>query len=266
VVNDIFPIVVVGHNRTRMTLHNIIQFDMLTPNIKKIYIISSDRSYPHHCLFLKHSLNQSGIDSITVETDSERYGLGAAINNGLSKAFVYSDDVFVLENDYLLRKKLDLQFYRNVLEIGNIGHISFKHINSVCNIRPFKHPFDGEEFILKLPNRNGHNSFSVELGCQYISKRLIDKIGNFKENCKTSEVEQQYIDRYNSFNDEELVKNRILACIDGKYYHNQLNSENCVFYHIGDSTQGCRYNPYPDEYKYLNDDEEDRITCERFGS
>lgn len=259
------PIVVVRRDRTRMTIHNILEFNKHTPNNRKTYIVCSDRSYQNHCRAIHSELEKYGInDVVMTQTNDARHGLGAAMNNGLSIAFQSSDNAFVIENDYCLRKDLDLGFYGTVLSRSNIGHISFKHVNSVCNVRLFGLSFQDRRFIVKLPNRNGRTSFSVELGCQFISRRLIEKLGLFGENCSTGDVEDQYVERYNAMSDKELLDNRILACVDKNLFHDRLNSKDCVFYHIGDSTHGGIWNPYPPEYKHLNDRDLDIKLCERY--
>ena len=74
---------------------------------------------------------KNGIHDVKVlRTNDEHYGLGASMNNALKYAWENGELALTMEDDWILQKELDLQYYVKVLcEDDNVALIRLCALN-----------------------------------------------------------------------------------------------------------------------------------------
>ena len=264
------PVVIVGKDRTRMTCAVI---DALKEHIKNsdpYFICVSDRSQAGHDEVIENHLEKIGVSKYLVQRtlpEEDRYGWGAAMNIGIASAFDVCREAtcaLVVDNDWILQKDLDIDKYLYAFAFSSIAAITFKHIYSGTNVTLEERQLsDGSSYLLRSKGKEPRYSFTAELGCMLITRRMYEKHGRFKENCRTDETEWEFCDWYNGLSTEFKNENDLWFATDKDLFHTELNGEGHVFTHVGIVSQheGKHKWDCPDEYKYLSDDKEDERIC-----
>ena len=268
--NFILPVVIVGKDRTRMTCAVIDHIKEHVKNAKPFFICVSDRSRPGHDIVVENHLKEIGETEYQVLRtlpEENRFGWGCAINLGLQCAFdVCNDSKFalVVDNDWLLQKDLDIDKYAYAFEFSNIGAITFKPVHQGTNVLVTETTLsDGSTYLKRSQMRNGRYSFTAEIGCMLITKRMVEEYGQFKENCRTDETEWAFCNWYNDQDDRRLNVERIWFATDRELFHTELNGEGHVFTHVGLHSQheGPHKWEVPEQYLYLSDEDADAKVC-----
>lgn len=264
------PIIIVGKDRTRMTFAVI---DALLKHIKNAnpyFICVSDRSRAGHDKAIENHLNEVGIVNYQVLRtlpEEDRYGWGAAMNLGLSCACDVCQDAtcaLVLDNDWILQRDLDIDKYLYAFAFSSIGAITFKHIYFGTNVSLKEVTLSaGDTYLLRSKGSEERYSFTAELGCMLLTKRLYGDYGKFKENCKTDSTEWDFCDWYNTLSDERKNTYGLWFATDKELRHDSLNGIGHVFTHVGIVSQheGRHQWDCPEEYRHLSDDKADEQVC-----
>lgn len=265
------PVVIVGKDRTRMTCAVIDHIKAHIKNAQPYFICVSDRSRPGHDRAIENHLKEIGETEYAVlrtMPEENRYGWGAAINIGLECAFDVCkecESVLVVDNDWLLQRDLDYDKYLYAFAFSDIGAITFKPVHAGTNIAVREISLsDGSRYLLRSPApANGRYSFTAELGCVLLAKRMKEEFGRFKENCRTDETEWGFCNWYNALLDEQRISKHVWYATDMEMYYTGLNGKDHVFTHVGLVSQheGPHKWECPDVYKYLSDDAEDEKVC-----
>lgn len=266
---NIVPVVIVGKDRTRMTCAVIDHIKAHINNATPFFICVSDRSRAGHDEVIRkhlHSLGETKFEVLHTMPDYNCYGWGAAINLGLHCAFRSNDFNYalVVDNDWLLQRDLDIEKYAYVTSVCDVGAVTFKQVNEGTNVDLTERIFpDIGTFLYRSKGDNARYSFTAEIGCMFISKRMYNAYGQFKENCTTDETEWAFCDWYNGIPDKEKDIERLWFATDKALFHENLNGEGHVFTHVGlhSQHQGPHRWEVPEKYLYLSDDEADSQLC-----
>lgn len=259
----VLPVVIVGKDRTRMTCAVIDHIKEHIKNANPYFICVSDRSRAGHDTAIEHHLNaicEKEYQVLRTLPEENRYGWGAAINIGLECAFdVCKDSSFalVVDNDWLLQRDLDIDKYAYSFKYSDIGGITFKPVHAGTNVKLEDITLsDGSTYCIRHANLGGDRfSFTAEIGCMLITKRMVQEAGRFKENCVTDETEWAFCNWYNGMPDEEKSDKHLWFATDKDMLYTELNGEGHVFTHVGLNSQheGPHKWDCPNEYRYLSD-------------
>lgn len=256
-----YPVVIVGKDRTMMTLEVAKSIIKHTDRKLKI-IISSDRSRNGHSNFLRKELSKTGCEFVVLENKEGHYGLGGALNAGITEALKSSDTCLVIENDMIAHGFVDLRKYERVLVDSSICNLSFKHSGEGSNVEMSDYSFGGDDYVVTEKKNNGKLSYSIDIGCMIVHRRLFDRIGWFSENTSTGIVEYDFIMRFQNLTKEEKSSLRLLRAVPKNMLRDDINDKNGRFYHIGATSQHCSVKwDIPEKYAYLTDDETDSRIC-----
>lgn len=270
--SQILPVVIVGKDRTRMTCAVIDHLKAHIKNATPYFICVSDRSRQGHDKVIENRLRAIGEEQFAVLhtlPEENRYGWGATINIGLECAFSdckESPCALVVDNDWLLQRDLDIDKYLYAFMFSDIGAITFKPVHEGTNVVLEEVKLlDGSVYMRRLPAPgNIRFSFTAELGCSLITKRLFCELGRFKENCVTDETEWGFCNWYNALTGKERSAKGLWFATDKEMFHVELNGAGHVFTHVGINSQhpGPHKWDCPEEYRFLSDDNADELECE----
>ena len=243
-------VVITTHNRTIVaeeTIKYMVQ-NFIYKNVK--WIISDDMSDPGHVEALVRKFADCGVDDVVIcRTDKNRHGLGASLNNGLREAFKFSDIVLTMEDDWILEKPFNLAYYVKFLhESKDVSCIRLAAVNHSI-IEEYDKYFNK---IVTGTDRNHWSTFNLQVALR--KKDIYDKIGYYKENCSTDEVELDFISRYNSLTNGGRSENFVL--IPKFIKPSTLDDKSLLFTHVGKSTVGHRNFGIPERFLYLYDQDD----------
>ena len=272
----IYPVVIVGKDRTRMTCEVVRHLHEKLLNCDPHFIIVSDRSRVGHCEAIRGFIQRelSGVGFEILETSSDRFGWGAAMNIGLERAFQISDSAILVDNDWILQRTILVDHLADVLRNTPMGCVSFKAIPKNHDYMVQERIFGNFKFDVRTETADGifsggRPNYVVEIGCMAISKRFFEKVGKFKENVNhTDDVEYDFISRFSKIPIDAREEENILFGNFTEFRHEQLNGPGHVFTHIGMDSQSGRKQKWeiPVRYSYLNNDSYDAALCEEFVS
>lgn len=192
--SDSLVVMMTTHNRTATActcllslLKNIVYDDVR-------WIISDDRSEPGHVERILSFMEENGFDmnKVTVRGTNEfKYGLGAAINNGLDEAFKISDIVLRTEDDWYLEKKLDVAKYARILEDCDVCGIRMAAWGGSVK----KSRWDG--MLVAYNVWEGSKELVFNNQVMMIHRRSSKVVGRYPENTGGAIAEETISDRYN---------------------------------------------------------------------
>lgn len=270
----IYPVVIVGKDRTRMTCEVARRLNEKLLNCKPYFIVVSDRSRVGHCEaikgFFQRELPGVKFEVRELETSSDRFGWGAAMNIGLERAFQISDSAIMVDNDWILQRTILVDHLAEVLRSTPMGCVSFKAIPKNHDYMVQERIFGNFKFDVRTETaagifRRGRPNYVVEIGCVAISKRFFEKVGKFKENVNhTDDVEYDFISRFSKIPFDAREEENILFGNFTEFRHDQLNGPGHVFTHIGMDSQSGRKQKWgiPIRYYDLNDRKKDEAFCQ----
>jgi hypothetical protein len=219
------------------------------------YIICDDRSKPGHVPAVVDVLSRAGAAVSVHLNDGKRWGLGASMNKGLEDAFKDSHLCLRIEDDWLLKRPLDLGKWADCMDRLSIGSVRLGMM--------FRKPYELREFeegLLKVKSDPGRR-FTFNNQVALVSDSVYDLCGPYVENRPPNIVEREMADRYNVVTDKCNLSPWVCwpkGWATCKYY-----DETMAFDHIGKSTINHRY-AIPAKYVALNDPELDRKVRDKF--
>ena len=251
------PVCIFTHNRTSCALSVV---DALLANLRcdgrRIrYILCDDRSEPGHVEAIVDRFEKAGESPVVYRNTDGRTGLGASMNKGLEDAFQDSHECLRLEDDWLLKRPLDLGAWAKCMDRLSIGSIRLGMMfRRPYELRPY------EEGLLKVKSDRSR-TFTFNNQVALVSDQIYSLTGPYLENVEPKVVERTMAERFNEITHKcELSP---FVCWPAGWETMSYYGERMAFDHIGESTIGHRYR-IPDRYRKLNDPELDRRVRERF--
>lgn len=247
-VNPCVTVCILTHNRTNVACATI---DYLVKNLKYDnlkWCISDDRSTDkNHVEILVQRFLKNGINDVKVlRTNDEHYGLGASMNNALKYAWENGELALTMEDDWILQKELDLQYYVKVLcEDDNVALIRLCALNQNNQVERYNDRFDA---ICKSKK----NNFIFNNQCGLRHKRIYDFLGYNKENCSSDEQECYIRNRYNKMTDFGHIY-KVLFPIEIK--KGTFDDPSLYFIHVGKSVSGHNWDNVPERYSWIYESE-----------
>lgn len=252
----IIPVVITTHNRTKVARESV---RYLCKNLKYAgklkFCVADDRSNPGHAEAVINAFRECGIpsdDLYLTKTSDNCFGLGASLNNGLNWAFRISDVVLTTEDDWILEKQLNITECVKIL----ISDKTLAGIRLAALGPAIKHDNYNSFLSYVVGNAKLNSIFNNQVMLRH--RRIYDKLGMYKTNCSSDDVEQDMRDKYNKLTNYgcESLKTLILSCIRP---YGLRDSSSGYFLHAGESTVGHKF-IVPDKYKYLYEPERVVVT------
>lgn len=244
------PVCIFTHNRTKVacaTVNALLDHLKCRPAGVR-YILCDDLSRPGHVDAVVKAFTDRGVKPSVHLNDARRHGLGASMNKGLEDAFSTSPVCLRLEDDWLLKRPLDLGAWAESLDALEIGSLRLGMM--------FRDPWELTQMqnapdLWKLQS-DFNRIFTFNNQVALVTKRLYSILGTYPENVQPFVVERSLADRYNKIT-RYGRRPPYVAWPKGwatkVYYHDTL-----AFDHIGNSTVGHSYYRIPKKYASLNSD------------
>ena len=243
--NMCITVAICTHNRTNVACAVI---DSLIKNIKYKnlkWCITDDRSENNHIDRLVKRFYKNNIYDVTIlKTNPEKYGLGASLNNALKYAWKNGDLVLTVEDDWILERSLDLEYYSKILqEDCNLSMIRLAYLDDRHEVTEYN------EKLYCIGQSKYNYIFNNQ--CALRHKRIYDFLGYYKENCNSDEQEEDFKNRYNN------------KTFYGKYYKvlfpkdvkpGTFDDKSLYFIHVGRSTNGHSWYDVPERYNWIYED------------
>jgi len=251
------PVCIFTHNRTACALATV---EGLLTNLKctgrKIkYIVCDDRSEPGHVNAIVARFKMSGIEPSVHLNNDGRIGLGASMNKGLEDAFQSSYECLRLEDDWLLKRPLDLGKWADCMDRLSIGSIRLGMMfRKPHELVPFKNG------LLRMkPDANRTYSFNNQVAL--VSDQIYQLTGRYVENRHPQATERDMAIKFNKATHNGMLSPYV--CWPAGWETMSHYGSNMAFDHIGVSTLGHKY-AVPEKYARINDPEFDRSIREKF--
>ena len=239
-IRNVLAVMITTHNRTATACTCLLSLlkNLVHDDIR--WVISDDRSEPGHVETILSFMENHRFDmsKVTVRrTDEFRYGLGAAINNGLDEGFRLSDVVLRTEDDWYLDRKLDMYRYIKILESREVCGIRMAAWGG--SVKESK--WDGMLIAYNLWEDSKELVFNNQV--MLVHRRSRDVVGRYPENIGGAPSEEAVSARYNRKTKGGNVPPFVL--IDGATKPFRLNN-GPFFSHIGvESTELHNYKMAP---------------------
>ena len=253
---DTISVVIVGRDRTLMTIECIKNIIQHLKDVKVNIIVGSDRSSNGHVQAIKYFLSTLDITYRTKLLECET--LGGMMNTCCDEAFKMSEFVLCIENDMILHRDMHAYQFIDVLRSTNVGNMQFRYFSpeaNKCDINIFK--FNGNNYMCTFPQNGIDQTCPVSFGQNLFKREFYESIGKFLENEQdTDKVEKKFvIDYCNQLKSCHPLMNAL--CLNDA--HTMMNDDKGYFYHIGINCQhraGVIWNKsiIPCQYHYLSDE------------
>lgn len=251
------PVCIFTHNRTACALATV---EGLLTNLKCTgrqikYIVCDDRSEPGHVNAIVERFRESGIEPVVKLNDDGHAGLGASMNKGLEEAFSCSYECLRLEDDWFLKRPLDLGVWADKMDELSIGSVRLGMMFRKPNeLLPYK------EGLLRVKSEK-YRTFTFNNQVALVSDQVYALTGPYLENAWAPDVERDMAIKYNRVTHRcELSP---YVCWPNGWETMSYYGEKMAFDHIGESTLNHKYK-IPAKYGKLNDPELDRNIRAKF--
>jgi len=195
------------------------------------------------------------IDDVkVVKTNSNEYGFGASINNGLMYAWTNSDIVLTTEDDWYVDKKLDIT--NDVITLmsdpgtcmiryGSLFTDENSNREWYVNTTPYN-----SKYLKVYSKYDNHTKMIFNNQIALRHKRIYDKLGYYTKNTTIENNEIELSNRYNKLT--KYGRSTTLRVLRPSYLENNGYSNGYV-YHIGEiSTSNHRFK-VDDRFKKYNE-------------
>ena len=218
------------------------------------YILCDDMSKNGHVDAILSVFHKNNIEPTVFINTVDRHGLGASMNNGITEALNHSDEFLRLEDDWLLKKPLDISDYAENMSELSIGSIRLGMMfRSSHELIPFtKDLYRVRSDIKKIYTFNNQIALC--------SKTVYELCGKYVENVSPEKVERDMAEKYNRVSSN--CKMPPWVCWPNGWATNKYYDQTLPFAHIGVSTLGHNYN-IPSMYMYLNSPKRDEELREK---
>ena len=242
------PVAIFTHNRTKVAcaVVNSLLDHLKCPGWRIRYIVCDDLSRPGHVDELVKAFTDRGVEPSVHLNDEKRHGLGASMNKGLEDAFDTSRVCLRTEDDWLLKRDLDISDWANVMDKMSIGSIRLGMLFRFPDeLVPIGH---GLLKVKSRPKRRMTMNNQIAL----VTDALYDVCGRaYPENVAPNVVERTMADAYSEATDNGHLTP--WTCWPEGWETRSYRGPNMAFEHIGASTLGHDCYPVPPQYLHLQD-------------
>ena len=251
------PVCVFTRNRTRCAMATA---EALLSNLSCSgrairYVLCDDRSEPGHVDAVLSVFRNRGVEPSVHLCDGSRHGLGASMNNGLRDAFSDSDLCLRIEDDWILKRPLDVGPWCDAMGPMRIGSLRLGMM--------FRKPSElvpSECGLLRVASEP-HRTYTFNNQVAIVSRDLWRMLGPYVENVHPQRTERDMAVRYNALT---LKGSRPPYVMWPEGWETMSHhGPNMAFDHAGVSTLGHR-NPIPGMYSSINDPKADEDARRRF--
>lgn len=253
----ILPVAVFTHDRTACACACV---DAMIRNLRcgdrRIeWILCDDRSKPGHVEAILDVFHRYGIDPSVHLNNDGRTGLGASMNKGLVDAFGRSHECLRTEDDWLLKRPLDIGDWVKSMDKLSIGSLRLGMM--------FRKPYELLKYaegllrVVSDPSR----TFTFNNQIAVVTDTVYDLCGLYEENVDPAKVERGMAIKYNMITSK--CKASPWTCWPEGWATSKYYDDTLAFDHVGKSTIGHGYR-IPAKYDRLNDPETDRRIRDRF--
>lgn len=240
------PVAIFTHDRTACAMAVV---DSLIRNLRcgerRIeWILCDDRSKPGHVAAVVDVFRRAGIEPTVHLNNDGRTGLGAAMNKGIVDAFGRSHECLRIEDDWLLKRPLDLGDWVEDMDKLSIGSLRLGMM--------FRKPHELLRYadgLLRVVS-DMHRTYTFNNQVAVVTDTVYDLCGLYKENVPPAEVERDMAIKYNRITSK--CKASPWVCWPDGWATNRYYDDTLPFAHVGLSTIGHGYK-IPAKYKELND-------------
>ena len=216
------------------------------------YVVCDDGSRPGHLDAVYGAMLKAGAapGDIHVHTNTkERHGLGASMNRGLEDAFETSYECLRMEDDWLLKRPLDVGVWADCMDRLSIGSV---RLGMMFRAPQELVPLTDDLYKLRSW-KNRRFSFNNQVAI--VTDAVYQLLGRYPENVSPVEVECHMADRYNAVTDKCLTTPYV--CWPRAWATNKFYDATMPFAHVGVSTIKHKYK-IPASYAHLNNPREDQ--------
>ena len=251
------PVCIFTHNRTGVALATI---EALLSNLqctkRRIrYILCDDRSEPGHVKALVNAFEKYNIEPSVHLNDEKRWGLGASMNKGLEEAFSMSYECLRLEDDWLLKRPLDLHDWVESMDELSIGSVRLGMMfREKHELLPFANG------LLRVKSDPGR-TYTFNNQIALVSDAVYSLTGSYLENADPQKVEYDMAVKYNRITSN--CNATPYVCWPEGWETKTYYGRNMAFDHIGASTLGHKFK-VPVKYLDVNRPEIDGAIRARF--
>lgn len=191
------PVCIFTRNRTGCAVATVTALlDNLTCTGRELrYIVCDDRSKPGHVKAITKVFESRGIHPTVHYATPSCYGLGAIMNFGLDDAFSTSDKCLRLEDDWLLKRPLDLGPWVDKMDKLEIGSLRLGMMfRKPHELQYFEQ--EPEHTLYKVCSQR-KQVFTFNNQIAVINKSLQDIVKHYPENVPPPDVEKYGGHTYN---------------------------------------------------------------------
>lgn len=208
------------------------------------YVLCDDRSVPGHVDAVVDVFRRHGVEPSVHLNDDGRWGLGASMNRGLEDAFSDSDLCLRIEDDWLLKRHLDVGPWCDAMGPMRVGSVRM----GMMFRRPDELVKAGCGLLYVKSRRKQNYTFNNQVAI--VSKELWLALGKYLENVHPQRAERDMADRYNALTDRGWRPPHV--CWPEGWNTMTQYGEGMAFDHVGRSIVG-HSDVIPRRYNGLND-------------
>lgn len=192
-----------GDGRRTVKLAQTIKELIFKLEYDNLHYIVTDDSIPEvhekNVAFARTAFETNNIPHTIINTN--RMGVGFGKNNALKLAFQSSPYVLLMEDDWLLSKKLDLYPHVKTLsEYSDIGMIRYGYLGGDMTAQLTSY---GGTTYWKLLHKSGFYVYSGQVSLR--SKNWYDRVGYHVEGIQAGKEEEELCHRYNDMQDVPVI-------------------------------------------------------------
>lgn len=242
------PVCIFTHNRTKVACAtvNALLDHLKCPGWRIRYILCDDLSRPGHVDAVVREFEKRGITPSVHLNDERRHGLGASMNRGLDDAFDTSHVCLRLEDDWLLKRDLDVSEWAGKMDDAAIGSIRLGMM--------FREPDELIPFGMGLKRVKSRPCRVMTFNNQValVTDAVYDACGTaYPENVRPEIVERVMADAYNKATGK--CSTSPWVCWPNGWDTMTYYGPKMAFDHIGVSTIGHRQYAIPTRYGGLQE-------------
>lgn len=212
------------------------------------WILCDDQSVPGHVEAVLQVFRRHGVKPSVHRTTEARHGLGASMNMGLEDAFSNADKCLRMEDDWLLKRPLDLGPWVAKMDRLGIGSL---RLGMMFRKRHELKPFPGPDGDLLRVCSAYRQLFTFNNQLALVTREMHGLIGAYPENAPPPAVEKHGGNVYNRATEFGARPPYVAwpATWETQVYY----GDNMAFAHIGVSISGHKSMYWiPERYRGYN--------------
>ena len=238
------PVAIFTHNRTKIACAtvNALMDHLKCGDAEIRYILCDDMSRPGHVETVVREFEKRGITPTVHLNDPKRHGLGASMNRGLEDAFDTAGVCLRMEDDWLLKRDLDVGEWASCMYRESIGAIRLGLMfRGADTMTPIAHGL----MKLKPVFPKKHMSFNNQVAL--VTEQIYEVCRTaYMENVHSDVVEKTMANAYNEATN--WCETSPWICWPAGWETMAYYGQNLAFDHIGLSTVGHKCYRIPQKY------------------